>query len=154
MYRIERARPEQIHSIAVLFALDMSGLGHDANPESYLPMLREALAAQGEGSHLWVAVPETGGQPVGVLFAEEIWSLKVAGKALWIEELFVHPEHRRGGLGRQLVESLLDWAERAPEILGVELEAYQMNTAASILYRSLDFRRLARERYCFYFHEQ
>ena len=32
---------------------------------------------------------------------------------------------------------------------GIELEAYRMNTAASVLYRTLGFRRLARERYAF-----
>jgi ribosomal protein S18 acetylase RimI-like enzyme len=49
-------------------------------------------------------------------------------------------------LGRRLVLHALAWA-RAEGFVGVELEAYRMNTAASVLYRSLGFRRLARERY-------
>ena len=53
------------------------------------------------------------------------------------------------GVGRELVEQLLDWAHGAG-FAGVELEAYRMNTAASILYRSLGFRRVARERYSFH----
>ncbi len=88
----------------------------------------------------------------GVLLADAFFSLKVAGQALWIEELYVRPEFRRRGLGIHLVEYLLDWAEEKG-YGGVELEAYRMNTAASLLYRELDFRRLARERYCYYFAE-
>jgi ribosomal protein S18 acetylase RimI-like enzyme len=40
----------------------------------------------------------------------------------------------------------LDWAEDN-EIRGVDLEAYRGNTPASILYRSVGFHRLGRERF-------
>ncbi len=95
-----------------------------------------------------VRVARQAGKTVGVLLANEMLSIKFPGRALWIEELYVAPEARRQGLGRILVEDLLDWALKH-DYKGVELEAYRMNTAASILYRSVGFSRLARERYSF-----
>ena len=53
-----------------------------------------------------------------------------------------------GGKKAELVERLVVWAHERG-FAGVELEAYRMNTAASVLYRSLDFRRIARERYSY-----
>ncbi len=94
----------------------------------------------------WVAREPGSKQPVGVILANFEWSLKFAGPALWIEELYVTPSARRQGLGRILVEHLLDWAE-VNGIKGIDLEAYQGNTPASILYRSLGFHRLGRERF-------
>lgn len=96
--------------------------------------------------HMWVA--RFSGRVIGVIAAMEMLSIKFPGRALWIEELYVDPAERRSGVGRQLVEHLLDFAE-SNDFAGVELEAYRMNTAASILYRTVGFRRLARERYSF-----
>ncbi len=148
---IELARAEDSTRLTELYAADMVDLGIDRTPESLVELVDRTLALQGNGVHTFVARMDDGNIG-GVLLADEFWSLKVAGKALWIEELYVDPEFRRRGIGRQLVEHLLDWAYDE-KFGGVELEAYRMNTTASILYRELDFRRLARERYCYYFGE-
>lgn len=94
----------------------------------------------------WIARLEPNGEAVGVVLANLNYSLKFAGRSLWIEELYVTPSARRRALGRLLVEHLLDWAE-SNQIKGVDLEAYQGNTPASILYRSVGFNRLGRERF-------
>ena len=44
------------------------------------------------------------------------------------------------------MDALLDWAEENG-IEGIDLESYRLNAPASILYRTLGFRRLGRERF-------
>lgn len=149
---IERAQERDIFELAQMYAEDMRTLDFDRKPADLLPLVKATLAEQGKGVHTFVARVEGAGL-AGVLLADAFWSLKVSGRALWIEELYVRPDFRRLGIGVRLVEHLLEWAEGAG-YLGVELEAYRMNTAASLLYRELDFKRLARERYCYYFSEE
>ena len=141
---IEGATEHDIERVAELFLADMADLGQT---ESAAAMRQVAAAAIGD-DRAHVLVARQAGQTIGVLLANECWSIKFPGRALWIEELYVAPKARRRGLGKTLVEHLLDWA-LAQGYVGVELEAYRMNTAASILYRSLGFSRLARERYSF-----
>ena len=148
--QIGLARPEDANILAKMYAEDMRNLGIERTAEEMLALVKGTLAGQDHGVLTFVA--RCGREVAGVLLTNTFWSLKVAGQALWIEELFVRPAFRRRGLGMKLVEYLLDWAENNG-FGGVELEAYRMNTAASLLYRELDFRRLARERYCYYFAE-
>ena len=82
----------------------------------------------------------------GIIVAHQWTSTKFCGPAFWIETLYVDPNCRRGGVGRQLVTALLDHAEQNG-YHGIDLEAYRMNAPAAYLYRSLGFRRLGRERY-------
>ncbi|MCB9520668.1 MAG: GNAT family N-acetyltransferase [Myxococcales bacterium] len=142
---IERARPDDAPRLTELFLADMRDLG--LTPDVAAMRSTAARLVGDDHSHVWVA-RNSDGVAVAVVVATEFISIKFPGRALWIEELYVDPGSRRGGLGRQLVEALLVWAHEAG-YAGVELEAYRMNTAASVLYRSLGFRRLARERYAF-----
>lgn len=146
---IERAEPRDRQELAAMYATDMNALGIERSPEDLLPLVDLTLENQGQRSHCWVA-RSPGDELVGVLLASPFMSLKVVGWALWIEELYVRPDCRRRGIAQELVEAALDWAEEN-DFKGVELEAYHMNTGASVLYRSLGFRRLARERYCYYY---
>ena len=93
-----------------------------------------------------VARAQPGGAPVGVLVANRVPSVKFSGWSLWIEELYVSAATRQQGLGRALVLRLLDLA-RQEQARGIDLEAYHGNAPAALLYRSLGFRRLGRERF-------
>lgn len=148
--RIDAASPPDRERLAELYAADMAELGLDYTPQTLQQVVDETLELQGHQCHTWVARERAGGDVAGVLLAAPFWSFKFGGRGLWIESLYVDPPHRRQGIARRLVEHLMDWAEEQ-QIKGIELEAYNMNTAASILYRTLGFRRLARERYCFEF---
>ena len=75
-------------------------------------------------------------------------SIKFGGPSLWIEGLYVSPAVRRRGVGHALVDFVIDWGE-ANGFLGIDLEAYQHNTPAAVLYRTLGFRRLNRSRFSF-----
>lgn len=148
-HRIEPPVEEDVEAIARLFYEDMTHLGLEAEQDDL-----EELAGQIVGSVLeepprclcWVARPESDQRPVGVIVANFHWSLKFAGRSLWIEELFVTPDARRRGFGRALVDRVVEYAEEH-DIRGIDLEAYQGNTPASILYRTAGFHRLGRERF-------
>ena len=138
-------------AMARMLARDMSDLKQVVRTEEELLVVSDLiLADQGRSSFCRVARPAAGGEAVGIVLASITFSVKYAGKALWIENLFVDHAWRRQRLGRLLVEHLLDWAEDHG-IKGIDLEAYQGNTPAALLYRSIGFERLNRERFWFSF---
>lgn len=145
---IGSAEPDDINRIAALFFADMVDLGLQPDQQALREVTEAILSDRRQSTFLRVARTQQSRLVVGVILANSVLSIKFPGKALWIEELYVAPGWRQKGIGRQLVEHALDWGEENG-FRGVELEAYRMNTAASILYRSLGFRRLARERYSF-----
>jgi GNAT superfamily N-acetyltransferase len=103
-YRIARARPQDLR---LLPAIELTAarmlVGHA--PES---VLRETTSdqalceAQAQG-RLWVAL--AGDSPVGFAYVE-LFEPGVAH----LEELDVHPNHGRKGLGTQLVTAVCEWA--------------------------------------------
>lgn len=149
--RIEWPGPEDAAALGALFHEDMLQLGEPTELEAQQELARRIIAearAEPRRCLCWVARAEAGHEPGGVLLANFNWSPKFAGRSLWIETLYVSPALRRQGLGRRLVDELLDWAE-AHQIPGVDIEAYRGNTPASVLYRTMGFRRLGRERFAF-----
>ncbi len=146
---IEVPREEEAPRLARLFQEDMQDLGVETDLDDLEGVAREVIrGTRGPDPDClcFVARLSEGGEAVGVVVANFNWSLKFAGRSLWIEELYVTPVARRRGLGRILVEEVLEWAE-GNGIRGVDLEAYRGNTPASILYRSIGFHRLGRERF-------
>ncbi|WP_433750676.1 N-acetyltransferase family protein [Falsibacillus pallidus] len=53
--------------------------------------------------------------------------------------LFLSPEHRGHGIGRMLLQELLDWAEKNPNIEKVCLGVFSINERAIALYKKLGF---------------
>ena len=138
-------------AMARMLATDMKDLKQVVRTEKELLAVSDLiLADQGRSSFCRVARPAEGHDAVGIVLASITFSVKYAGRALWIENLFVDHAWRRRKLGRLLVEHLLDWAEDH-DIKGIDLEAYQGNTPAALLYRSIGFERLNRERFWFSF---
>jgi len=136
--------------VAQMLADDMATLGILKSTEDLLNVSDLVLENDGCSSYCLIVRPEKDGPAVGILLANLLFSVKFAGRALWIENLYVAKGWRERGLGRQLIEHMLDWAE-SNDIKGIDLEAYQGNTPAAILYRSVGFRRLSRERFFFDF---
>lgn len=140
---IEKADVDQV---VLLFEEDLASLNIEHEKEALRQVVISILESGETRSVFWGIRVEKEGQIDGVLFANRFWSIKHAGPALWLEQLYVRPAARRLGLGRELVNALLDWAEDNG-IQGIDLESYRLNAPASILYRTLGFRRLGRERF-------
>lgn len=141
--------PADIERIGQLFYEDMTDLGVGITADDMFRLatgIVEASKAEEPAFLCRVARPGAGAPPCGVVLANFNWSLKFAGRSLWIEELYVTPDYRRLGIGRELVDVVLDYADRKG-FRGIDIEAYQGNTPASVLYRTMGFHRLGRERF-------
>ena len=140
---IAKADREQL---AELFAADLRDLRISQPLERLVEVIDRVRKEGRKHAILWGAKESSDGPVLGALFANVFYSVKHGGRAVWLEQLYVDPEARKRGIGRALVQHLLDWA-RQNGIRGIDLESYQLNAPASILYRSLGFRRLGRERF-------
>jgi len=147
--RIDRVRSADASAVAELFKRDMEHLGIEVDRKrlgDLADRIVDASRRDPPGCLCWVARVDDAEQPVGVVLANIRWSVKFEGRSLWIEELFVAPEYRRRGLGRALVHEVEAYAQRE-DLRGIDLEAYQGNTPASVLYRTEGYHRLGRERF-------
>lgn len=88
-----------------------------------------------EAGQLWVAV-DNKEQPVGFALASEV------GANAHLDELDVHPEHGRRGLGTQLVNTVCNWARQQgyPAVTLTTLDTIPWNAP---YYTKLGFRLLA-----------
>lgn len=107
-YRIRKATPEDLgvlpaieRAAAVLFA----DVGLAGVTDGDVTSLEDFRACQVEGL-LWVAA-DAADRPVGFAFVE------VLGESPHLDELDVHPDHGRRGLGAGLVRAIADWARTA-----------------------------------------
>ncbi len=95
-----------------------------------LPHLADLLAE--------LFVLRIGGEVAGMANALITVSTAEGGRVLLLEDVIVRREHRGGGLGRRLVEHVLDWA-REQGITRVTLLADRDNRSALDFYRKLGF---------------
>jgi len=149
VYGVDEPVEEDAPDVAELFHEDIQHLGVDAERDRLEELAERIIHSSMEDPPdclCWVARRDREGRAVGVIVANFNWSLKFAGRSLWIEELYVTPDQRRQGLGRALVDRVVEYA-RNHDITGIDLEAYQGNTPASVLYRTAGFHRLGRERF-------
>jgi len=145
---IDLAEPRDRDAVVALFAEDLTDLRLPVDPVALRTVFDELVSDR--RAVMLVVRDAPGGEAVGVLVASRVPSVKFSGWSLWIEELYVARRARQTGQGRALVLRLLDIA-RAEDVKGIDLEAYHGNAPAALLYRSLGFRRLGRERFFYRF---
>jgi ribosomal protein S18 acetylase RimI-like enzyme len=86
----------------------------------------------------FVLLAETGGRYAGLLTAFENFSTFTARPMINIHDVFVLPEYRGTGVGRQLMQELISEAARRGAAR-ITLEVRTDNLVAQRLYRSLGF---------------
>ncbi len=143
---VETPTAADMDSLIHLFEVDLASLDIHPTPEDLRATVQHLVNAPDNESYMRVVRETLDGPAVGLLVAHRWHSVTFAGPSFWLESLYVDPTIRRKGLGRALVEDLLQFS-RANGIRGIDLEAYRMNAPAGYLYRSFGFRRLGRERY-------
>lgn len=141
----------------------MINLATEADQEAVVRLLLTQLHEQGitaQTAELTAAIegvpqhPERGvlfvakvaGAPVGVAYLAFTWTLEHGGKAAWLEEMYVVPEHRGKGIGRKLLKALCDYA-MAQGCAAVDLEVGSAQQRATHLYAREGFRPLHRTRW-------
>ncbi|WP_454751495.1 GNAT family N-acetyltransferase [Cupriavidus necator] len=115
-------------------------------PDADLPALlrlvstpASALAAAQRERRLWVA--ERGGALAGFALASS------KGECGYLDEMDVHPEHGRRGIGRSLVGAVQVWA-RAGGLRSLNLTTFAHLPWNAPFYASLGFRQLRDEELC------
>ena len=101
--------------------------------KNYVLTLEEFENAQAK-NQLWAAVT-LDNQPVGFAF------VVVKGKSAMMAELDVDPEHQRKGLGRKLVQTVIDWA-REEGFNHLTLTTFRNVPWNAPFYEKMGFRRL------------
>jgi GNAT superfamily N-acetyltransferase len=79
------------------------------------------------------------GQPVGMATAQLVLSTAEGASSVWIEDVVVHAEHRRQGIGKQLIEFLLAWS-RMRGATRMQLVADRENADADLFYTALGWK--------------
>jgi len=140
---MERPTPARREEAGALIAMLAAQLEEHA-----IPLAAELLAQAVEGAleddgRALLLVSRDQGVPVAVAYLSFQWTLERGGRALWVEELYVRPEHRGRGIGQRLLEASLE-VGRVRGCRSVELEVEASHARAANLYRRAGFRPLDR----------
>jgi GNAT superfamily N-acetyltransferase len=86
------------------------------------------------------------GAPVGLAALSFVFTLEHAARSAWLEELYVEPAQREGGIGAALLEAACAAAAGAGAV-AVDLEVDAGHARAARLYERSGFRPLPRARF-------
>lgn len=139
---IRRTGPEHAADITRLLAMQL------ADHDIVISNARLASAIDGV-----INVPKRGfflvalrdGACIGVAYVSFIWALEHGGLAGWLEELYVAPDHREGGVGTQLLEAAIASATAAG-CAALDLEIDSAHERVRSLYARHGFTSLPRSR--------
>jgi ribosomal protein S18 acetylase RimI-like enzyme len=132
--RVWRAAPDEARAVAALLGGFRDHLGYDQPSDASMLASVERIIGRDDAEYLLAG----DGEPVAVAQVRYRWSVWWEAEDCWLEDLYVAPEARREGLGRTLVEAVIERA-RERGCRRVELDVSSENPAAMALYRSLGF---------------
>lgn len=140
---IRPATPADLDTVTDLIAAQLAE--HD------IPLARADLAFAVEGilrmaDRGFVLLAERGGETAGVACVSFTWTVERGGAVAWLDELYVVPAHRNGGVGGALLSRVLEQA-RAEGVRAVELEVEASHADAERLYTRHGFELLPRRRW-------
>ena len=137
-FKIESAQHADIPRLAELLN-DLFGVELDftADATRQVRGLELLIADDATSDRRIVAVArDDNGQAIGMASAQIVISTAEGALSAWIEDVVVHQEYRRQGIGRHLLEYLFAWA-KARGATRVQLVADQENANADFFYRAL-----------------
>jgi len=136
---VKRATAADLDAVAPLFDAYRQFYGQRSDLAAARAFLEERLRR--EESVIFVAVDDEGGnEALGFTQLYPSFS-SVSVRRLWIlNDLFVRPGLRRGGVGRRLLERAREWAIET-DAKGLMLATAVSNAAARALYESCGWRR-------------
>lgn len=137
-FNIELARRADIPRLAELLS-DLFGVELDFTADASRQVRGlELLIADDEtaGRHIVAVARDDGGQAIGMASAQLVVSTAEGALSAWIEDVVVHQDYRRQGIGKRLLDHLVGWA-KAQGATRVQLVADQENAAADLFYKAL-----------------
>ena len=141
--QIAPATAADLSTVTQLLAAQLQEHAIPLAPERLVDAIRGALADDGRAL---VLLARQGQQTLGVAYLSFQWTLERGGAAMWLEELYVDPEHRGERIGQRLLEAALD-VGRARSCNSVELEVEASHARAANLYARAGFHALNRVRW-------
>ena len=97
-----------------------------------------------EPSHGRYLVAESDtGEVVGCLLITYEWSDWRNAQVWWVQSVYVHPEHRRQGIFKQLYQAVRGLGEQAGGVCGYRLYVERDNTRAQQTYQGLGMEQTA-----------
>jgi len=136
---IKRAGLEDVGAVAPLFDAYRQFYGQRSDLAAARAFLDERL--RHDESVVFLAVADgPGGQAVGFTQLYPSFSSVSLGRLWVLNDLFVDPAVRRGGVGRRLLERARDWAVET-QARGLVLSTGVTNTTAQALYESCGWTR-------------
>ncbi len=136
---IRDAEPDDVELIYALI-VELADYERAAERVTGTPeMLREALFGADPASEGVIA--EVGGEPVGFALWFRTFSTWRCQPGLWLEDLYVRPTQRRGGIGRALLGHVARIAVQR-DYGRVEWSALHWNTPALDFYEALGAERM------------
>ena len=139
---IRRAGPEHASDICRLLGVQLVEHHVDISSDALASAVAGVLEVPRRGFFL-VAIRD--GACIGVAYMSFIWALEHGGQAGWLEELYVVPEHRAGGVGTQLLEGTIA-AALAAGCAALDLEIDRDHERVRSLYARHGFTDLPRSR--------
>jgi len=131
------AQPDEAEVVAALLVEFRDHTGQDwPSANAFLASVERLF--EDPGAEFLLATPDDDSPPAGVLQVRFRFSVWRAAPDAWIEDLFVRPDARRGGVGAALLELAIQTAaERGAK--RVELDTNEANAAALALYERHGF---------------
>ena len=105
-------------------------------PREYHEAAFDELMRSGEYADAFIV--EADGKTVGFALTAKSYSHESGGKVLWLEELYIKPEYRSLGLGREYFAYIEDFARREG-FARIRLEVEEENVRARALYARLGY---------------
>jgi GNAT superfamily N-acetyltransferase len=132
-----RAEPPEAEQVAALLIGFRNHLGFDwPSDEAFLASVERLI--EDPATEYLLGAPQTAAPAAGVVQLRFRWSVWRAAEDCELEDLFVFPQARRGGLGRALVAAAIARA-RERGCRRIALDTAERNEAAVPLYRSFGF---------------
>lgn len=142
-----RLRPATAEDAAAIRAMIEALIAHSGHPPA-TPAPAEELARHMSGPRPDIegVIAERGGKPVGMVLYFPWLSTWRGRLNLYIQDLYVAPAERGGGLGRRLLAAAASEG-RARGCKGLLLAVEVSNTSAARFYTRLGFQRIEDERH-------
>jgi GNAT superfamily N-acetyltransferase len=132
-----RAEPHEAEQVAALLVAFRDHIGNDwPSANSFLASVERLI--DDPATEYLLGAPREGDPAAGVVQLRYRWSVWRASEDCLLEDLFVAPDARGGGLGRALLQAAIKRA-RARGSRRIELDTAERNEAAVSLYRSFGF---------------
>lgn len=110
------------------------------------PLAQAVDGVLGDPEHGFFHVARTGHTVIGIAYVALVWSLQHAGRAAWLEQLYVVPEWRGQGVGRELFAAAMERA-RWKGCVAVDAEVTSDHARAEHLIQSEGFTPVVRSRW-------